>query len=216
MFNMTEDKKMGWGGARDGAGRKKQEINKKMRGFRLTDEEWAFMKGALDKYRKGEKMDANGSPIDPPSQGKEGVKEYGAFEACLLAHLEDLYSQDYKWLLEYKNYLKDESYDKYTEDEIELQREVIYLQIITLSSHLQKLSFSEEVKRSFSSFDIAFLHSVNTDYNRNTNVQVKTWKAPDNIDYQTMNLKLLKTYQARCSLQEEIQILKKELHQYDW
>lgn len=75
---------MGWGGARDGAGRKKQEINKKMRGFRLTDEEWAFMKGALDKYRKGEKMDANGSPIGSPSQGKEGVKEYGAFEACLL------------------------------------------------------------------------------------------------------------------------------------
>lgn len=134
----------------------------------------------------------------------------------MLAHLEDLYSQDYKWLLEYKKYLKDESYDKYTEDEIELQREVIYLQIITLSSHLQKLSFSEDVKRSFSSLDIAFLHSVNTDSNRNTNVQVKTWKAPDNIDYQTMNLKLLKTYQARCSLQEEIQILKKELHQYDW
>ena len=40
---------MSWGGARTGAGRKKAEIPKKIRGMRLTDDEWAFLKDALKK-----------------------------------------------------------------------------------------------------------------------------------------------------------------------
>ena len=59
---------MGWGGARDGAGRKKQEIKKKMRGFRLTDDEWAFMKDALAKYRKGEAMEPKTAPAPSVSE----------------------------------------------------------------------------------------------------------------------------------------------------
>ena len=53
---------MAWGGTRAGAGRKKAEIPKKIRGFRLTDDEWEFMKGALNKYRKGENVEAVASP----------------------------------------------------------------------------------------------------------------------------------------------------------
>ena len=60
--------KMSWGGAREGAGRKKAEIPKKIRGMRVTDDEWAFLKNALDMYRSG-KMEASvAAPVEKSSQ----------------------------------------------------------------------------------------------------------------------------------------------------
>ena len=63
---------MGRGGARKGAGRKKSEIEKKLCTFRLTEDERAFMKDALNKYRNGRADEApamtvckSSSPILP-------------------------------------------------------------------------------------------------------------------------------------------------------
>ena len=152
---------MGRGGARKGAGRKKSEIEKKMCTFRLTEDERAFMKEALNKYRNGS---ADEAPAKQPSNDSLQVRQSNSTNedqgASLLAHLEDLFKQQYKWLLEYRDYMKDENYDKYTLDEISLHQEMVHLQKLTLLPHLQKLNFSERVKSACSLFDVAFIHPV--------------------------------------------------------
>lgn len=99
--------------------------------FRLTEDERAFMKEALAKYRKGEQMQLKASlaPIEAESpQHKAPTIVYQGYSgAGLLAHLEELYSQEYGWLQEYKKCLKSDYYDKHTLDEINLQRDALHL-----------------------------------------------------------------------------------------
>ena len=104
---------MGRGGARDGAGRKKAVIPKKIRGMRLTDDEWAFVKEAVKKFREGDKDLVETAPVrELPQETVPTVVYQGFSGAGLLAHLEELYQQEYSWLLEYAKYLKSGYYDK--------------------------------------------------------------------------------------------------------
>ncbi len=209
---------MSWGGARKGAGRKKSEIAKKMRGFRLTDEEWEFMKEALNKYRNGNDAEEPASQLSKdftqvqqpnPTATKQG--------ASLLAHLEHLYKEQYKWLLEYRDYLKDESYQKHTLEEITLHQEMIHLQILTLIPHLQRLNFSEEVKLACSPLEVAFIHPVDiSEIGKNNDFYVKSWKEPENLTYNEVNSSLVKSFEAIKWLNLEIKELEKKLHKYDW
>lgn len=209
---------MSWGGAREGAGRKKAEVPKKIRGMRVTDDEWVFLKDALDKYRSGETAAPVSAPIEAPSQVQSDTEDtYKALVKGLLAHLENLYYQDEQWLLEYKQYLQDESYDKHSEDEIEYQRELIHSQIVTLSTHLTKLPIRDDIKISLSVISVGIIHASNREFGKKImDFYVKAWKEPEDLEYQSIYNKLLKTYEARCSLQQEIQILEKNLHRYDW
>ena len=85
---------MSRGGARKGAGRKKSAIEKKMCTFRLTEDERAFMKEALNKYRNSS---ADETPAKQPSNDSLQVRRsnYNNEDqgASLLAHLEDLFKQ---------------------------------------------------------------------------------------------------------------------------
>ena len=82
---------MGRGGARKGAGRKKSEIEKKMCTFRLTEDERAFMKEALNKYRNS---NADETPAKQPSNDNLQVRQSNLPPedqgASLLAHLDGL------------------------------------------------------------------------------------------------------------------------------
>ncbi len=60
-----EVRAMGRGGARKGAGRKKSAIEKKMCTFCLTEDERAFMKEALNKYRNGRADEAKKKEAKP-------------------------------------------------------------------------------------------------------------------------------------------------------
>ncbi len=85
---------MARGGARKGAGRKKSAIEKKMCTFRLTEDERAFMKEALNKYRNGS---ADEEPAKQPSNDSLPVQQSNSTnedqDASLLAHLEDLFKR---------------------------------------------------------------------------------------------------------------------------
>ena len=205
---------MSWGGARTGAGRKKAEIPKKIRGMRLTDDEWAFLKDALKKYRSGE-IEASEIPSVQVSSHQEApsISYQGISGASLLAHLEELYQQEYGWLLEYEKYLKSDYYEKYTPDEIKLQRELIRLQIEALLPHLQKVDFSYDVKLSCSPKGIAYITASNFQ-DIGTDIKIKAWQEPDNIDFQETNLQLLKTYRELMKERERVKEL--ERHVNDW
>ena len=209
---------MSWGGARKGAGRKKSEIEKKMCTFRLTEDEWAFMKEALNKYRNSS---ADETPAKQPSNDSLQVRQsnYNNEDqgASLLAHLEDLFKQQYRWLLEYRDYMKDENYDKYTLDEISLHQEMVHLQKLTLLPHLQKLKFSERVKSACSLFDATIIHPVIiSDIKKKDELFVYPWKKQETLDYDEVNKSLDKTFEALSLLELEVKALEKKSHQYDW
>ncbi len=203
---------MGWGGARNGAGRKKKEVNKKMRGFRLTDDEWAFMKDALAKYRKGETMEPKAAP-EPPQQEAPTIVYQGYSGAGLLAHLEELYSQEYGWLQEYKKYLKSDYYDKHTLEEINLQRELIRLQIVALLPHLNHFKFDYAVQMACSPKGKAYI-SASKIPDIDKDIEIKAWQEPDGLDYHEENLKLARMHQA---LEDERKTVRElERHANDW
>ena len=204
---------MSWGGAREGAGRKKAEIPKKIRGMRVTDDEWVFLKDALKKYRNGEQEASDGSPLHEYHNETPSICYQGESGASLLAHLEELYQQDYGWLLEYEKYLKSDYYEKYTPDEIKLQRELLRLQIVTLLPHLQKLNFSYEVKLSCSPKGVAYITASNFQ-DLGKDIKVKAWQEPDEIDFQEANLQLLKTYREVMKERERVKELERHLN--DW
>ena len=209
---------MGRGGARKGAGRKKSEIEKKMCTFRLTEDERAFMKEALNKYRNGR---ADEAPAKLPSNDSLQVRQLNSTNedqgASLLAHLEDLFKQQYRWLLEYRDYMKDENYDKYTLDEISLHQEMVHLQKLTLLPHLQKLKFSERVKSACSLFDATIIHPVIiSDIKKKDELFVYPWKKQETLDYDEVNKSLDKTFEALSLLELEVKALEKKSHQYDW
>ena len=208
---------MGWGGARNGAGRKKQEINKKMRGFRLTDDEWAFMKEALAKYRKGEAMEPKNAPApsvsEPPQQEATTIVYQGYSGAGLLAHLEELYSQEYDWLQEYKKYLKSDYYDKHTLEEIQLQRELIHLQIVALLPHLNHFHFDYDVQLACSPKGEAYI-SASKVPDIDKDIEIKAWQEPDGLDYHEENLRLAKMYRELKTEQEKVRELERK--QNDW
>lgn len=183
---------MSWGGAREGAGRKKAEIPKKYHGIRLTDEEWAFVKEAVKKYRNGEQPQQVA-----PTQGYSG--------AGLLAHLEELFHQEYGWLQEYKKYLKNEHYDKHSLEEINLQRELIRLQIVSLLPHLNRFTFDYDVMRECSPTGRAYISASNlSDIGKV--IEIKAWQEPDGLDYQEENARLAKLYRE---LQKERETVRK-------
>ncbi|WP_028130622.1 hypothetical protein [Selenomonas sp. AE3005] len=203
---------MGRGGARVGAGRKKAEVEKKIRGFRLTDNEWAFIKKVLDKYRNSNVTEP---PAKQPSNDSLQVRQSNSTNeeqgASLLAHLEYLYRQQYRWLLEYRDYMKDENYDKYTLDEISLHQEMVHLQKLTLLPHLQKLKFSERVKSACSLFDVASIHPVALSCIKQKNeLYVYPWKEQETLDYNEVNKSLDKTFEALSLLELEVKALEKK------
>lgn len=209
---------MSRGGARKGAGRKKSAIEKKMCTFRLTEDERAFMKEALNKYRNG---NTNEAPAKQPSNDSLQVRQSNSTHddqgASLLAHLEDLFKQQYRWLLEYRDYMKDENYDKYTLDEISLHQEMVHLQKLTLLPHLQKLKFSERVKSACSLFDATIIHPVIiSDIKKKDELFVYPWKKQETLDYDEVNKSLDKTFEALSLLELEVKALEKKSHQYDW
>ena len=207
---------MGWGGTRAGAGRKKAEIPKKIRGFRLTDDEWEFMKGALNKYRKGENVEAVASPTPSiPEQPREefAIVYQGYSGAGLLAHLEELFIQEYGWLLEYEKCLKSDNYDKYTPDEIQLQCELIRLQIVTLVPHLNRFTFDYDVMRECSLKGKAHI-SVARGLDVSKDIEIKAWQEADGLDYQEENLRLARTYRDLRKQRDKVRELEK--HVNDW
>lgn len=218
---------MSRGGARKGAGRKKSGIAKKVRGFRLTEQEWAFMKKSLNEFRKGNKNNIE-NVIDVEDAGERaGVVKHprqgGSFNnelgAGLLAHLENLYKQQYGWLFEYREYLKDENYNKYSLDEIKLHQQIVNLQILTLVPHLQKLSFCYEVKKACSSIDAVVIQFVNdSDIKHPNDIFVKPWNWAENdvVDYDKVNQRLANTFENIKLLQWQIKELERHLHKYDW
>ena len=209
---------MGRGGARKGAGRKKSAIEKKMCTFRLTEDERAFMKDALNKYRNGRADEALAKqPSNDSLQIRQSTSTNEDQGASLLAHLEDLFKQQYRWLLEYRDYMKDENYDKYTLDEISLHQEMVHLQKLTLLPHLQKLKFSERVKSACSLYDVAFIHPVALSGVKQKNeLYVYPWKEQETLDYNEVNKSLDKTFEALSLLELEVKALEKKFHQYDW
>ena len=68
-----------------------------------------------------------------------------------------------------------------------------------------------------SAIDIAIIHVGNREFGKNIiDVYIKTLREPEDLEYQSIYSKLLLTYEARCPLQQEIQLLEKKLHKYDW
>ena len=208
---------MGRGGARKGAGRKKSAIEKKMCTFRLTEDERAFMKDALAKYRKGEAMQQKPAPAphvsEPPQHEATTIVYQGYSGAGLLAHLEDLYSQEYGWLQEYKKYLKSDYYDKHTLDEINLQRELIYLQIVALLPHLNRFKFDYDVQRACSPKGKAYI-SASKIPDIDKDIEIKAWQEPDGLDYHEENLRLAKMYRELKNEREKVRELERQ--QNDW
>ncbi len=188
-----------WGGVREGAGRKKSSgAQKKMRGFRLTDAEWEYMKSALKKHRKGDdevvrvSIDSKADKIKPT--------EFSGLGAGLLAHLEVLYKEDLKWLKEYESYLTKENYEKYPIEKIKLHRKLISIQVTALIPHLLELNFDYEVKRTLA-----------PDYSTNfAGVEIVSWKIPSKINYDETNKKLISLLHERDKLSRKILKLKKE------
>lgn len=177
--------------------------------FRLTEDERAFMKEALNKYRNSS---ADETPAKQPSNDSMQVQQSNSTHddqgASLLAHLEDLFKQQYRWLLEYRDYMKDENYDKYTLDEISLHQEMV---------NLQKLKFSERVKSSCSLFDVASIHSVAlSGIKKRNELYVYPWKEQETLDYNEVNKSLDKIFEALSLLELEVKALEKKFHQYDW
>ena len=208
---------MGRGGARKGAGRKKSAIEKKMCTFRLTEDERAFMKDALAKYRKGEQMQLKASPApivaEPPQHEAPTIVYQGYSGAGLLAHLEELYSQEYGWLQEYKKYLKSDYYDKHTLDEINLQRELIRLQIVALLPHLNHFHFDYDVQLACSPKGKAYI-SASKIPDIAKDIEIKAWQEPDGLDYQEENLRLAKMYRELKTEREKVRELERK--QNDW
>lgn len=208
---------MGWGGARNGAGRKKNEVNKKMRGFRLTDDEWAFMKEVLAKYRKGEAMEPKAasasSASEPPQQEANTIVYQGYSGAGLLAHLEELYNQEYGWLQEYKKYLKSDRYEKHTLEEINLQRELIRLQIVALLPHLNHFKFDYDVQMACSPKGKAHI-SASKIPDIDKDIEIKAWQEPDGLDYHEENLRLAQMYRELRNEREKVRELERK--QNDW
>lgn len=148
-----------------------------------------------------------------PSESVNTVIYQGFSGVGLMAHLEEFYQQEYGWLLEYAKYLKNYYYDKYTPDEIRLQRELIRLQIVALAPHLQYVNFSYDVKgdcspRGVASISASKIHDVDKD------IKVKAWQEPDGLDLQEESLRLLKTYRELEEMRAKIKEL--ERHQNDW
>ena len=134
-----------------------------------------------------------------------------------LIYVEDLFKQQYRWLLEYRDYMKDENYDKYTLDEISLHQEMVHLQKLTLLPHLQKLKFSERVKSACSLYDVASIHPVVLSGIKQKNeLYVYPWKEQETLDYNEVNKSLDKTFEALSLLELEVKALEKKFHQYDW
>lgn len=209
---------MSRGGARKGAGRKKSAVEKKMCTFRLTEDERAFMKEALNKYRSGSVDEA---PVKQPINDRLPIQQTNPTDedqgASLLAHLEEIFRQQYKWLLEYRDYLNEGSYDKYTEEEITLHQEMVQLQKLALLPHLQNLKFSEKVKSACSLYDVASIHPVNSyDIKNKGELYIYPWKEPETLDYDEVNKSLYKTFEALSLLELEVKALEKKSHQYDW
>ena len=208
---------MGRGGARKGAGRKKSAIEKKMCTFRLTEDERAFMKDALAKYRKGEQMQLKASPApivaEPPQHEAPTIVYQGYSGAGLLAHLEELYSQEYGWLQEYKKYLKSDYYDKHTLDEINLQRELIRLQIVALLPHLNHFKFDYDVQLACSPKGKAYI-SASKVPDIDKDIEIKAWQEPDGLDYHEENLRLAKMYRELKNEREKVRELERQ--QNDW
>lgn len=219
---------MSRGGARKGAGRKKSDIVKKVRGFRLTEQEWAFMKKSLNEFRKGNKNNIENVIDVEDAGGRAGVVKHprqgGSFNnelgAGLLAHLENLYKQQYGWLLEYREYLKDENYNKYSLEELNLHQEIVHAQILTLVPHLQKLRFSAEVKLACSPLDVAIINPIDISGARKvSDILIKPWKGLEKasvMEYDKVNGRLAYTFKNLRLLQLEVKELEKQLHQYDW
>lgn len=208
---------MGWGGTRVGAGRKKAEIPKKIRGFRLTDAEWEFMKEALSKYRNGEIEEATASPVatvpELPREESATIVYEGYSGAGLLAHLEELYQQEYDWLQEYKKYLKSDYYDKHSPEEIKLQRELISLQIVALIPHLNHFNFDYDVKRACSpKRKVCISASQIPDIEKN--IEITAWPEPDGLDYHEENLRLARIYRDVQKERETVRELERK--QNDW
>lgn len=208
---------MSRGGARKGAGRKKSAVEKKMCTFRLTEDERAFMKDALAKYRKGEAMQPKPAPAPNvsvlPRHEATTIVYQGYSGAGLLAHLEDLYSQEYGWLQEYKKYLKSDYYDKHTLEEINLQRELIYLQIVALLPHLNRFKFDYDVQRACSPKGKAYI-SASKIPDIDKDIEIKAWQEPDGLDYQEENLRLAKMYRELNTEREKVRELERK--QNDW
>ena len=208
---------MSRGGARKGAGRKKSAIEKKMCTFRLTEDERAFMKDALAKYRKGEAMQPKPAPApivaEPPQHESPTIVYQGYSGAGLLAHLEELYSQEYGWLQEYKKYLKSDYYDKHTLDEINLQRELIRLQIVALLPHLNHFHFDYDVQLACSPKGKAYI-SASKIPDIDKDIEIKAWQESDGLDYQEENLRLAKMYRELNTEREKVRELERK--QNDW
>lgn len=209
---------MAWGGARAGAGRPKSEIPKKYRGIRLTDDEWAFVKEAVKKYRNGEKDVANDAvvtEIPVMSQQKSSSLIYQEESgASLLAHLESLYQQRYYWMKEYEAYLQDESYDKYKVEEIKIQGELLGLQIVTLIPHLNRLVFNDKVKMSWAHNDVAAAISTSKIPEIGKDIVIEAWNEPRDLDYSKTNLRLRQIYDKLGALHEKVRRLKVKLDNY--
>ncbi len=183
-----EEYNMPRGGARAGAGRKKSSGDPKtMRGFRITDAEWEYLKSALEKHRDGSDVAAESHV---PSKLESGI----------LAHLEALYEEDLKWLTEYENYLTQDGYEKYAVEEIRLHRKIVRIQIVALIPHIKELGFSYDVKRALSSDCSVSL----------ANIEVFPWNIPTSIDYQKSNRNLLNVFQKCDNLVRKIIKLERE------
>lgn len=208
---------MGWGGAREGAGRPKADIPKKYRGIRLTDDEWAFVKEAVKKYRNGKTAEDKAAPassvLEQHRQETLAIVYQGYSGAGLLAHLEELYQKEYDWLQEYKKYLKSDYYDKHSPEEIKLHRELIRLQIVALLPHLNRFTFDYDVMRECSPKWKAYISaSYLSDIGKE--IEIKAWQEPDGLDYQEENVRLAKLYRELKEEREKVREL--ERHQNDW
>ena len=202
------DNKKQWGGARPGAGRKAASIPKKQRNFRLTDEEYQFVKQALQRHRHD--LDV---PEPTPIYHVES-KDQSSYEnpdhATILAHLEDLQNQYINWQNEYCKWIRDANYDKHDPAYIKLMMQTISLQILTLQPHLLNISYDYMASHDYNKRQVTSLYL--SEFNATLpNVEVKAWKTPaEGIDYQTTNLHIALNHKLIRKNLEKITKLEKE------
>ena len=188
---------------------------KKPRGMRLTDDEWTFVKEAVKKYRAGEEpaRASLATPSNDTTDIKGNSATYkGNSEVALLSHLEYLYQQDCIWLLEYEQFLTDDFYRKHNWGKIQIERELIQLQIMTLLPHLDNAGITHELNIDHKSNQISYITGVSLielDYD----IKIKRWQVPDNIETEDVAAKLLSTFQAREKILERVKELERKQHE---
>ena len=120
---------------------------------------------------------------------------------------------DYRWQLEYEKYLKDESYDRHTIEEIRLQRMILAIQKVALVPHLMKVDFASSLKSAYTMERVASI-SGETFPGVGKDILVKPWKAPKEIDFDKTHLSLIKISRELDLQCRKVMDLERKLNQW--